>query len=131
MDTYHATSAGGTFSNRIRKVSSGVITTVAGGGSSLGEDVPATSAYLNPIGLAVSRTGDLYIYDASGLVRKVSNGVINTIAGNGTYGFSGDGGPATRLSLALFLITTRAGGSPWTPPEMSTLQIRSINGFAF
>jgi sugar lactone lactonase YvrE len=87
--------------NRIRKVSNGLITTVAGGGSSLGDYGPATSAQLNgPYGVAVDLAGNLYVADASNhRLRKVTNGVITTVAGNGTQGFSGDGGPATSAQL--------------------------------
>ncbi len=87
----------------IRKVSGGVITTVAGGGSSgLGDNGPATSAQLYlPAGVAVDSAGNLYIADpVSYRVRKVSNGVITTAAGNGTQGFSGDNGPATSAQLS-------------------------------
>jgi sugar lactone lactonase YvrE len=85
---------------RIRKVSNGVITTVAGGGSSLADDIPATSALLSPGGIAVDAAGNLYIADGgSSRIRKVSNGVITTVAGNGTSGFSGDSGPATSAEL--------------------------------
>jgi uncharacterized protein (TIGR03437 family) len=86
---------------RIRKVSNGVIVTVAGGGSSPGDNGPATSAQLNlPAGIAVDSAGNLYIADPDNQrVRKVSNGVISTVAGNGTWGFSGDNGPATSAQL--------------------------------
>jgi uncharacterized protein (TIGR03437 family) len=82
---------------RIRKVSNGVITTVVGGGSSIGDNGPATNAQLyEPSGVAVDSAGNLYIADAYNYrIRKVSNGVITTVAGNGTQGFSGDNGPAT------------------------------------
>jgi uncharacterized protein (TIGR03437 family) len=88
---------------RIRKVSNGVITTVAGGGlSGLGDNGPATSAQLNqPQGVAVDSLGNLYIADwQNNRIRMVSNGVITTVAGNGTRGFSGDGGAATSAQLA-------------------------------
>ncbi len=87
--------------HRVRKVSNGVITTVAGGGSSLGDNGPATSARLNfPYGVAVDSVGNLYIADSENWrARKVSNGVITTVAGNGTQGFSGDNGPATSAQL--------------------------------
>ena len=90
-----------TMNNRILEVSNGVITTVAGGGSSLGDNGPATSAQLaNPQGVAVDSAGNLYIADYSNnRVRKVSNGIITTVAGNGTDGFSGDNGPATNAQL--------------------------------
>jgi sugar lactone lactonase YvrE len=87
--------------NRIREVSNGVITTVAGGGSLIGENGLATSAQLNlPEDLAVDSVGNLYISELrSNRIRKVSNGVITTVAGNGTAGFSGDNGPATSAQL--------------------------------
>jgi sugar lactone lactonase YvrE len=88
--------------NRIRKVSNGTITTVAGDGvmAFSGDGVPATSASLQPSGVAVDSAGNLYIADAvNQRIRKVSNGTIATVAGNGNKGFSGDGGPATSASL--------------------------------
>ena len=86
--------------NRIRKVANGVITTVAGGGSSLGDGGPATSAQLYPAGFAFDSGGNLYIADyGNNRIRKVSNGMITTVAGNGTSGFSGDNGPATSAQL--------------------------------
>ncbi len=87
--------------NRIRKVSGGTITTVAGGGGSLGDGGPATSASLEyPTAVALDSAGNLYIVDLDHQrVRKVSGGTVTTVAGNGTPGFSGDGGPATSASL--------------------------------
>jgi sugar lactone lactonase YvrE len=92
---------------RVRKVSvSGVISTVAGNGSYgySGDSGPATSARLNsPEGLAVDAAGNLYIADSYNYrVRKVSaSGVITTVAGDGIYGYSGDGGPAISAQLTL------------------------------
>jgi sugar lactone lactonase YvrE len=93
---------------RIRKVSSsGIITTIAGGGSAsnrLGDDGPATSAQLGgPSGVAVDSAGNLFIADELGnRIRKVSTlGIITTVAGNGSSGYSGDGGPATSARLSL------------------------------
>jgi uncharacterized protein (TIGR03437 family) len=90
--------------NRVRKVSNGVITTVAGNGTQgfNGDNIPATSAQLYGIGgLAVDSAGDLYIVDSfNNRIRKVSNGVITTVAGNGTRGFSGDDGPTTSAQLS-------------------------------
>ena len=89
---------------RIRKVSNGVITTVAGNGTYgfSGDNGPATSARLwNPTSVAVDSTGNLYIADSTNYrIRKVSNGVITTVAGNGSLGFSGDNGPATSAQLS-------------------------------
>ena len=74
--------------SRVRKVSNGVITTVAGNGTegSSGDNGPATSAQLLlPVGIAVDAAGNLYIADTgNNRIRKVSNGVITTVAGNGT-----------------------------------------------
>jgi hypothetical protein len=92
---------------RIRKVAagSGIITTVAGNGTLgySGDGGPATSAELHyPGGVGIDSAGNLYIADQySDRVRKVSatTGIITTVAGNGTQGYSGDGGPATSAEL--------------------------------
>jgi uncharacterized protein (TIGR03437 family) len=92
-----------TFNNRIREVSSGAITTVAGEGNSgfSGDGGPAASARLNwPWAVAVDSSGALYIADGYSRIRKLSNGVITTVAGDGNSGFSGDGGPAACAQLA-------------------------------
>jgi uncharacterized protein (TIGR03437 family) len=86
--------------NRIRKVSSGVITTVAGNGNAAfsGDEGPATSASLNaPSGMYLDSAGDLFIADGGNYRIRVitADGKIHTIAGNGSADFGGDGGPAT------------------------------------
>ncbi len=78
-----------TGNQRIRKVSGGVITTVAGGGPTsggLGDNGPATSALLNfPFGVGVDGAGNVFIEDTlDNRVRKVSNGVMTTVAGGGS-----------------------------------------------
>ncbi|HKE22357.1 MAG TPA: hypothetical protein VKB88_08205 [Bryobacteraceae bacterium] len=87
--------------NVIHEVSNGAVTTVAGGGSALDDGVAATAAQLNtPSGMAVDSNGNLFIGDLYNYrVRKIAHGVITTVAGNGTPGFSGDGGPATNAQL--------------------------------
>jgi len=68
----------------ILKVSNGVITTVAGGGFGLGDNVPATSAFAAPAGLAIDAAGNLYYADTCyNRIRRVSNGIVSTVAGNG------------------------------------------------
>ncbi len=88
---------------RIRKVTpAGIISTVAGGGSSLDEGVPATSARLSiTASVAVDAAGNLYIADTGNhRVRRVTPaGLITTVAGNGTDGYSGDNGLATSAQL--------------------------------
>lgn len=91
--------------NRIRKVSpTGIITTVAGTGAYgySGDGGPALKAKLAfPFDVKLDRGGSLYIADTGNMrIRKVdSQGIITTYAGNGTYGFSGDGGPAVRAQF--------------------------------
>src|SRR5262245_15496086 len=81
------------------------ISTVAGSddlGGFSGDGGPATAAALNnPAGVAATADGGYLIADASNArVRQVSPaGMITTVAGNGTYGFSGDGGPARAAGL--------------------------------
>ena len=87
------------WNHRIRRVSaSGVITTVAGSLSGFGGDGgPATQARLNqPHGVALGPNGSFYIADTqNNRIRYVdATGVITTLAGTGTAGFSGDGGLA-------------------------------------
>ncbi|MHB8377095.1 MAG: NHL repeat-containing protein, partial [Dehalococcoidia bacterium] len=87
---------------RVRKVAAGIISTVAGNGTCTyaGDGGPATSASLSPYGVAVDSAGNLYIADwANCRVRKVAGSIISTVAGNGTCGYGGDGGPATSASL--------------------------------
>ena len=96
--------------HRIRKVdSSGNISTVAGTGATAalsggfsGDGGPATSAQLLfPTGVVVDPSGNLFIADNDNhRIRKVdTSGNISTVAGTGTAGFSGDGGPATNAQL--------------------------------
>ena len=89
----------------IRKVTrDGIIQTVAGNrreGFS-GDGGPAAAASLSePIAVAVDGSGNLYIADTGNQrVRRVSpDGIIQTIAGSGKSGYSGDGGPATAATL--------------------------------
>ena len=83
------------------KVNAQIITTVAGCCDSAGfsgDGGPATLAKLwFPQGVTIDKNGYIYIENAFGrAIRRVdTNGIITTIAGNGIYGFAGDGGPAT------------------------------------
>jgi trimeric autotransporter adhesin len=90
--------------DRIRMVNTnGIITTLAGGSfNGLGDGGPATAATLyNPAGIAVDGSDNIYIAELyDNRIRKVNNsGIINTIAGNGMSGYSGDGGPATNAEI--------------------------------
>jgi YD repeat-containing protein len=95
-----------TGNHRVRQVDPmGIITTVAGTGMEdfSGDGGPATAAALwLPRGVAVGPDCALYISDWGNIrVRRVApDGTISTVAGNGSFGFSGDGGPATAARLA-------------------------------
>jgi trimeric autotransporter adhesin len=95
----------------------GVITRVAGtvgAAGSAGDDGPATDAQLNlPFGVAVTADGGFLIADfVNNEVRKVSaGGVITRVAGTGTAGSAGDGGPATDAQLfGPFAVAVTADG---------------------
>jgi uncharacterized protein (TIGR03437 family) len=98
----------------VRKVdANGTITTVAGctaannvaclltaTSGSVGDGGPATSAYLQDLGVAVDRADNLYIADwGNNRIRKVANGIITTVAGSASGSYQGDGGPATSAGL--------------------------------
>jgi DNA-binding beta-propeller fold protein YncE len=90
--------------NRVRVID-GVTDTLAGTGlrAYLGDGGPANEAALqSPRGLALDAAGNLYIADALNCVvrRVATDGVITTVAGTGTCGFGGDGGPAIAAQLA-------------------------------
>jgi RHS repeat-associated protein len=89
--------------DRIRKVApNGIITTVVGNGGSgySGDGGPALAAEVNsPWGLAIDSQGNLYIVSDYRIRKVDSNGIITTIAGDGSTVFSGDGGPAIEAGL--------------------------------
>ncbi len=93
-------------SSQASKISAnGIVTTVAGNGTNgySGDGNLATSAQLYyPQGVAVDVNGNIYIADTqNNRIRKVTpQGIISTIAGTGTAGFSGDGGLATAAKLS-------------------------------
>jgi cysteine-rich repeat protein len=91
---------------RVRRVElDGTIITIAGNGTSdfSGDGGPATSAGLGFLGgIAADAAGRLFVVDGArgARVRRIdTDGIITTVAGNGTRGFSGDGGPATDAEL--------------------------------
>lgn len=99
---------------RIRRIDSesGVITTVAGGGKptvdekgqlEVGDGGPATEAFFRiPMAVAVDQKGNLFFVANQTRVRRVDaiTGIITTLAGDGTKGLAGDGGPADVAVLA-------------------------------
>jgi uncharacterized protein (TIGR03437 family) len=117
---------------RVRKISNGTITTIAGNGTSgySGDKGPATSAALfNPTGVAVDLSGNVFIADASNhVVREVSNGNITTFAGNNTGGYSGDGGPANAAQLAFPTAVTVDGSGNVYIADSGNNAIRKVAG---
>jgi hypothetical protein len=94
--------------NLIRKVdANGIITTIAGGGTpadGLGDNGPALAAKIQAFAIAVDAAGNIYLSDSTDSrprIRKVdTKGMITTVAGTGTLGFSGDGGLATKAQIS-------------------------------
>jgi sugar lactone lactonase YvrE len=123
----------------IRKVTAatGVITTVAGNGSSgySGDGGLATSAELNgPRGIALDGAGNLYIADAyNHVIREVTaTGVISTVAGNGSFGYAGDAGAATSASLSdPFGVAVDAAGDLYIADTYNSVvrEVAAANGF--
>ena len=128
--------------HRIRKVgTNGIITTAAGGGYMSGgyggyggDGGTAIGSGLNsPSALAFDGSGNLYIADTGNArIRKVdAYGIITTVAGNGTSGFSGDGGVATNTSL--FFATSLAAdafGSIYIA-DTRNYRIRKVDSYGF
>lgn len=117
---------------RIREVSGGVISTIAGSGSPGfgGDGGAASSALLNyPQGVAVDGGGTVYIADTyNQRIRKVTAGVISTFAGTGVYGFSGDGGAATSATLyGPNGLAVDSGNSVYIA-DTDNLRIRKVDG---
>src|SRR5262249_998960 len=126
------------YNQRIRRVgSNGIITTVVGDGipGSSGDGGPATQARINsPNGVALAPDGSLYIADsASSRIRRGGpDGIITTVAGNGTRGYSGDGGPATQASLSdIFGVALAPDGSLYSAETRLVRRVvRALPGFS-
>jgi sugar lactone lactonase YvrE len=119
----------------IRKVApDGTLTTIAGNGKFgfSGDGGPATAASLYfPTGLVVDSAGNIFVADyGNSRIRRITPaGIITTVAGNGTRGYSGDGGPATSASL-LYPTGVRldAAGTLWIADSGNSNIRRIMNG---
>ncbi len=94
-----------TGNHRLRKISQGMITTVAGTGIQgfTGDGGPASAAELDsPSGVSVDSGGRIFVADTHNHRLRVidASGVITTFAGTGTPGFAGDGGPAAKAQMS-------------------------------
>ena len=119
--------------NRIRKVNtSGIICTIAGNGVAgfSGDGGAATAAEMDaPDGIAIDGAGNVYFSDQGNeCVRKVNtSGIISTIAGNGTFGYSGDGIAATAAELHLPCgVAVDASGNVYIA-DLGNYRIRKVN----
>lgn len=106
LDRHHNAYITDLYTHRIRKVTpSGTITTYAGTGIAgyNGDGIPASSATLNwPTEITLDPAGNIVFADSwNARVRKIdiTTAIISTIAGNGVFGNTGDGGPATQAGL--------------------------------
>ncbi len=122
----------GFLGDRLRKVANGVVTTLAGNGyiSFSGDNGPAANAqFYQPEGVAIDSAGRMYIADTqNNRVRMIANGVITTVAGTGSLGFSGDNGPATSAQLAtpVAVAVDRAGNLYIA--DINNFRIRKVSG---
>ena len=119
--------------NRVRKINTaGIISTIGGNGISAygGDGGPATLAKIQyPFGVALDAAGNIYVADeGNNRIRKINtSGIITSIAGSATYGFSGDGGPSSAAQLYLPQgIATDVAGNIYIC-DMNNNRIRKIN----
>ncbi len=115
----------------VRKVNtSGIISTFAGGGSSYADGIPATDAALwANNGVCVDAAGNVYIADMNHnrICKVTTAGLCYTICGDGTAGYTGDGGAATaaRTNMPAFVQVDQAGNLFFS--DHSNHVVRKIN----
>ena len=121
------------YNSVIRMISpAGTISTIAGNGVAgySGDGGPATSASLAfPQGVSVDSTGRIYIADSSNAVIRMVDtaGVIHTVAGNHTSGFSGDGGPATSAEISGAISVLAGSGGSFYIADIYNDRVRKVN----
>ena len=121
--------------SRIREVATnGIISTIAGNGylGYCGDGGSAKNAEMwNPSGIASDGIGNLFIADSgNNVIRKIStNGIISTVAGNGTNGYSGDGGPSTSAELTPNGVSIDSGGNLFIA-DWRNSRIRKVTHFS-
>jgi gliding motility-associated-like protein len=124
--------------NRIRKIDTqtGIITTIAGNGEAAfgGDDGPAINAQVyGPYALAIDQADNIYVCsgvnsDQSYRVRKINSitGIITTVVGKGTNGYSGDGGPPLNAQLDPNDIAFDKDGNMFIADLFPNFRIRKI-----
>lgn len=120
-----------TTNHRIRKVSSGTISTLTGTGAAgySGDGGVATSGQISsPSGIAVDSSGNVYIGDTGNLrVRKISSGSITTFAGTGSATYGGDGGPASNAQFTNPQLAVFDGAGNIYLSDSGTHRIRKVS----
>ncbi|HXF04152.1 MAG TPA: hypothetical protein VNM72_01900 [Blastocatellia bacterium] len=124
-----------TGNNRIRRVSAGKITTVAGTGFPIfsGDGGPATAAGLNaPLGLLFDTLGNLLIADTgNNRIRRIdASGIITTVAGSGIRGMGGDGQPALAAQFNAPAALALAPDGKLLIADLGNQRIRSLDASA-
>ncbi len=119
----------------VRKIDSatGKITTIAGSGVSgfISDGLLATQALMVPSGLLVSNDGGLYVSDLNrSQVRRVdlTTDLILTVAGNGSGGFSGDGGPPTQAEMNFPFGLALLPGNQLLIADLGNGRVRKVAG---
>ena len=123
------------FNNRVRRIDAqrGIVTTVAGNGTNIssGDGQVATAAGVwHPYALAVDSVGNVFIVENGAFtVRRVDakTGVIQTVAGTGREGFSGDGGPAIQANISPVGVAVDQHGNLYIS-DMEHNRIRRVDG---
>jgi uncharacterized protein (TIGR03437 family) len=116
--------------NQIRKIATnGIITTFAGSGTAGFMDGPALAAEFSaPYGIAFDAAGDLFVADVNnGVVRKISAGVVSTVAGTPVFGYSGDGGPALAATFKFPEGVTVGGDGNLYIEDAGNFRIREVS----
>lgn len=115
---------------RVRKIdTAGIITTIGGTGSKgfSGDGGLADTARLhNPLAIAFDKNGILYFSDSTRIRRIDASGIISTVAGVATFGYSGDGGLATAAEIVPSAISFDTSGNMFIA-ESSNDRIRKVN----
>jgi sugar lactone lactonase YvrE len=120
---------------RVREINAatGIITTIAGNGGCAftGDGLAVANGVAYPQGLAVDANDNLFIGDYSNRVRWVSpNGIMTTIAGTGSAGYSGDGGSATAALLSEPTGVALDSAGDVLVSDYNNGRVRSISAFA-
>lgn len=121
--------------HRVRRLDSdGRLTVIAGTGAKggAGDGGPALQAQFNGMhNLAVAPNGDIYVSDTWNLcVRKIetTTGIVRRVAGTGTKGFSGDGGPATAAQFGgIYCVSLDPSGENLYLADLDNFRIRLVN----